>query len=140
MTLSDHLRVASPFSSGFFGPLIDNRERDEAAVVCYTGQATDDETVQFPASRHVAALPADTKMTRNHLTYTSHWSSDGNSVSVHRELTTHFDAMLCSGGDKDDLLAAGDQIRADGKTPLLLPLVNNGAAAASPSAPQPPKP
>ena len=137
VALADHLRVASPFSSGFFGPLIDARERDEAAVPCYTGQATDDETLQFPASRHLATLPADTKISKPHLTYVSHWSSDGNSVSVHRELTTRFDAMLCSGADKDDLLAAGDQIRADGKTLLLLPLVSN--APASPSA-QPEKP
>jgi transglutaminase-like putative cysteine protease len=128
VALSDRLRIASPFSSGFFGPLIDGRGRDEAAVSCYTGQATDDETLQIPASRHLATLPAETKISKPHLTYISRWSSDGNSVSVHRELTTHFDAMLCSGGDKDDLLAAGDQIRADGKTLLLLPLVSNAPA------------
>jgi transglutaminase-like putative cysteine protease len=128
LALFDNLRLLGPFSGAFFGPLLDNRGGDEAAVPCYNGHAVDDETLQFPATRHLATLPPDSHVSRPHITYVSHWSTDGNSISVHRELNTQFDQMLCSGSAKDDLLVAAGQIRKDAATVLLLPHVAGGPA------------
>ena len=74
---------------------------------CYNGHAIDDETLQFSSVRHLTHVPDDSKVAREHVNYSSHWSSDGNSLTVHRELTTHFDTPLCSGSEKDELVALG---------------------------------
>ena len=146
MPLADNLKVLSPFSAVFFGPLIEGRNRDIDAVPCYNGRAMDDESVQLSGNRHLAKLPDDQKMSREHASYSEHWSSDGNVVSVHRELTTRFDQTLCTSTAKGDLLAIGDRIRADQRTLLQLqvdkpdvpaaPAAATPAPAAAPATPQ----
>ena len=134
MPMFDNLRIVNPFSEIFFGPLIEGKNRDVEQVPCYNGHVVDDETLQFPATRHLSKLPEDQKMSRSYATYTEHWVQEGSSVSVHRELVTRFDHALCSGTAKDDLLAIGDRIRLDQRT--LLTAEGIAPAAGSATTPQ----
>jgi hypothetical protein len=117
--MGDSLRIAAPFSGLFFGAILDGQNSDADAVPCYNGHAIDDETLQFSNVRHLVHVPDDSNISREHINYSSHWSSDGNSLSVHRELFTHFDTPLCSGSEKDELVALSAQVKTDLKTVVL---------------------
>jgi transglutaminase-like putative cysteine protease len=119
MPMEDSLRIANPFSGLFFGSIVDGQNREADAVPCYNGHAIDDETLQYSNVRHLVRVPEDSKVSREHVSYSSHWSTDGNSVTVHRELTTHFDTPLCSGSEKDELVALSDQTKTDRRTVIM---------------------
>ena len=116
-----------------FGPLIDGRDRDAAAAPCFNGHAMDDETLQYPAPRHLLKLPADSKLSSPHISYTSHWTSDGSSVSVHREFYAHFDQVLCAGAAKSEMLALADQLKADLQARVAVPNASDTPPAPPPT-------
>ncbi len=118
--MDDHLLPLPPFSASFFGPFMDARFSADEAAPCFSGHAVEDESLQYPATRHLLNVPADSSFSGGNVKYTSHWSSDGKSVTVHRELTTHFDLPLCSGKAKDELLS-DDLIRQDAQTLVAVP-------------------
>ncbi|HWY61706.1 MAG TPA: DUF3857 and transglutaminase domain-containing protein [Rhizomicrobium sp.] len=129
----DHLRALSPFSAAMFGPLVEGRFRDAAAAPCFNGHAVDDESMQYPATRHLLKLPADSKFSGPHISYTSHWTNDGASVSVHREFTAHFDQVLCAGAAKNELLAFADQLKTDVQVRFSLPHLDDNSSTAPPA-------
>ncbi len=121
VAIRDNLRPLAPFSTVFFGPLIDTKTNDQPAGACYNGHAVDDETLEFPASRKLTKLPADSKLDSAHVTYVSHWKSDGNSITVHRELTTHFDKSLCTGSERAEMTALAERLREAGEESFSIP-------------------
>lgn len=119
--LNDSLRIVSPFSAVFFGPVLDDRYQNADPLPCFNGMASDDETLNFPASRHLARLPSDSRFDTAHTSYTSHWSARAGSVTVHREFATHFDKALCTGSDRLQTLLALSRIKSDLATGIALP-------------------
>jgi transglutaminase-like putative cysteine protease len=130
--LQDNLRPLSPFSTAFFGPLISDKAADTPAGSCFNGHASDEETLQFPASRKLVKLPADTKLSSSHIDYISHWTSDAGSVTVHRELTTHFEQNFCTGPARAEMASLMERLKDDLNTTFSIPRIEAEAEKPSP--------
>jgi hypothetical protein len=126
--IPDNLRI-TPLTSGlFFGPIFNDRYRYADAIPCHSGRGVDDETLEFSASRRLLHLPDDKKISTDHLTYTSRWSSDANKVHVHRELETRFDRVVCTNPVKDEALSVMQSIRNDLAAQIALTQTDTPAA------------
>jgi hypothetical protein len=112
-TIPDVLRITPLTSDLFFGPIFNARYQKADAIPCHSGRGVDDETLEFSASHRLSRLPDDKKVSTDHITYTSHWSLDGNKVHVHRELEARFDQVVCTNPVKDEALSALQNIRSD---------------------------
>ena len=125
--IPDNLRITALTSNLFFGPIFDDRYKTADAMPCRSGRGTDDETLEFAASRHLARLPDDKKISTDHFTYTSHWSADGNKVHVHRELEARFTQAVCTNPVKDEALSVAQSIRSDLATQISLTQTSTAA-------------
>jgi transglutaminase-like putative cysteine protease len=130
--LQDNLRPLSPFSTVFFGSLISDRVADIPAGSCFNGHAVDEETLQFPVTRKLVKLPVDTKLNSSHINYFSHWTSDTGSITVHRDLTTHFEQNFCTGPARVEMTALADRLRDDLSTTFSIPRIEAEASKPSP--------
>jgi len=128
--IPDALRIASLNSDLFFGPIFSTRFGKADAIPCHSGRGVDDETLEFSASRRLSRLPDDKKVSTDHMTYTSHWSLDGNKVHVHRELEARFGQVVCTNPVKDEALSVMQNIRTDLATQISF-VQDNAPAAPS---------
>ena len=77
-------------------------------------------SLQLPAGKRPASLPADQAIKTANLDYVEHWSLDGQVLQVRHDMTTKFDSPLCSGQTRTDLLAALQKISDSFKTEIAL--------------------
>jgi hypothetical protein len=75
-------------------------------------------------------LPADSNLDSAHVSYASHWTAGTNSITVHRELTTHFDHSLCTGASRAEMAALADRLKDDLDVTFSIP--RDSAAADKP--------
>jgi len=118
--IPDSLRITPLTSDLFPGPIFNDKFQKADATPCSSGRGVDDETLEFTASRRLSSLPNDKKISTDHLTYSSHWSLDGNKVHVHRELEARFDQAVCTNPVKDEALTVLQTIRSDLATQISL--------------------
>ena len=104
----------------WIGPISAERYKKAEVVACYSNRGSEDYALEFPAGKRLATIPTDTVVDTKNLKYKSHWSVSGHSVSVHRELTAHFDEPLCRGTQRTEILAAVEKIRTDAKSKISL--------------------
>jgi hypothetical protein len=117
----DSLLAADPFGATFFGPASNPALQDANPVPCFNGRAVDDESLTYPQSRHLAALPGDSKVSTEHVDYISRWSDDGNTVTVHREMATRFKGVLCDASAHNEITGVQMQILRDRRAVVALP-------------------
>jgi transglutaminase-like putative cysteine protease len=117
----DSLLAADPFGATFFGPASNPALLGANPVPCFNGRAVDDESLTYPQSRHLAALPGDSKFSTEHVDYISRWSDNGNTVAVHRELAIHFNGMLCDASAHNEIAGVHMQIVLDRRATIALP-------------------
>ncbi len=132
VALHDSLRPLSPFSTAFFGSLVADNATTVPAGSCFNGHAVDEETLKFPATRKLARLPDDSKLSSPHIDYFSHWASDDVSVTVHRELTTHFEGNFCAGPARTEIAGLADRLREDLSVTFSILPINAGLQKQSP--------
>jgi hypothetical protein len=118
--IPDGLRLFPLTSALFFGPIFDPKYAAADQVPCYSGSATDQERVEFPTGRHIAALPPDMTIDTPHIHYQTHWTAEDGAVSVQRSFTARFDQPLCGGATRDEALAAYRTIATDSATRISL--------------------
>jgi transglutaminase-like putative cysteine protease len=116
----DSLLAADPFGATFFGPASNAALLNANPVPCFNGRAVDDESLTYPQSRHLAALPGDSKFSTEHVDYISRWSDNGNTVMVHREMATHFNGVLCDASAHNEIAGVQMQIVRDRRTTIAL--------------------
>ena len=104
----------------FLGPIAIPGLRNADPVPCFGGHANEDYTIQLPAGAKVGELPPDAKIDTDNITYASHWSKDGSTVKLHREITARFDKPLCTGQVHTSVLEAIDKIRRDHQVQIAL--------------------
>ncbi len=129
VNIRDNLRIVSPFAPALFGPLI-SEKAESTAGACHNGHAVDEETVEYPATRKLVKLPAGSNLDSAHVSYASHWTAGTNSITVHRELTTHFDHSLCTGASRAEMAALADRLKDDLDVTFSIP--RDSAAADKP--------
>jgi transglutaminase-like putative cysteine protease len=116
----DSLLTADPFGATFFGPASNPALLAANPVPCFSGRAVDDESLTYPQSRHLAALPGDSKYSTEHVDYISRWSDNGNTVAVHREMAIHFNGVLCDASAHNEIAGVQLQILRDRRATITL--------------------
>jgi len=114
--LPEGLNVVDGYSPILLGPVADARFKTASAVPCFSGNMSDDFTLELPMGKRIVALPQDGRVETANLSYSSHWSQAGSTVSVHRELHAHFDKALCTGSVLRDTRDAMVRIHTDYET------------------------
>ncbi|HUO91359.1 MAG TPA: DUF3857 and transglutaminase domain-containing protein [Rhizomicrobium sp.] len=103
------LDLISPVGEIFLGPIASAKFNKTSDAPCYSGRLIEDYSLQLPADKHVEKLPDDIDRHAGPFRYTSHWSTDGGTLNIHREFSATFDKALCPGathGDLNDALGA----------------------------------
>ena len=96
-SLPEGLNLIDAYSPVLLGPVADSRYLASTSVPCFSGTLVDDYQLQVPADKRVLSIPQDAIVTSSNIDYRAHWSFDGATLSVHRELHAHFDKALCTG-------------------------------------------
>jgi transglutaminase-like putative cysteine protease len=91
------LNLIDAYSPALLGPVADARFQTIDPLPCFSGRLVDDYTLEFPADKRLLSLPPDGVVTSANIDYRSHWTLQGNVLSVHRELHAHFDKAVCTG-------------------------------------------
>ncbi len=95
------------------GPLLKGTIKDEDETLCYNAKQTEDFSIDFTGGYRLAQIPADMHLKTASIRYDTHWSQDGNIVSVHREFESHVSQPICSGPLRAEAVAALAKIRDD---------------------------
>jgi transglutaminase-like putative cysteine protease len=117
----DNLNLVPAESAAFFGPVFGAGYNNADPVPCYSGHAIADETLNFPATRHLEKLPSDVDISSGSISYLSHWSQTATSVNVHREFDAHFDKALCSGASLQETISVWAKIKQELATSFAVP-------------------
>jgi hypothetical protein len=128
LALANGLRLLAESGSGPMGPLNNTNLTDTDETPCYSAHQSEDISVDFSDGNHLAQAPTDVHVKTANLSYDTHWSVDGNMVSLHREFVTTIDRPICSGQIRKETAAALAKIRDDYATPTrLAPPANDPA-------------
>jgi len=109
----DNVTTVPPAEQGFAGPIADPRFANADPVACYSGTATDDLSLEYPATSRLVTLPRNAAVKTANIDYTSRWSLIGHTVRVHREYRAHFDGPLCGDQTRSLAIEALAHIRED---------------------------
>lgn len=92
------LLVSSTPGDFLMGPLFNTKVKDTDPTPCFSGREQEDITLTAPKGHRFQVAPQDTNIKTANLAFTAHWTiTDGDTLSVHREFTSHVDTALCSG-------------------------------------------
>jgi len=80
---------------------------------CYPGRQVSTVSLDLGAKYRVLHLPSDRKIANAAFSYESHWSVQGQVVSVRREMVSRVTGPLCSGKLREDTAAALHEILQD---------------------------
>ncbi len=129
------LTLISTISESFLGPIVDKKYRNADPAACYSGHASEDISFEFPKSKKLAELPKDAhiedgseKKTGTSIKFDAHWSLEGNTLHLHRDLDADFVGTLCEGPRRSEAVKAIDKIRENYKTEISLqpiPVIKN---------------
>jgi hypothetical protein len=85
---------------------------------CYPGNDREDISLTLPPGRKLGALPPDFTIDTELVHYRSHWSLDGQRVSVSREFRSLVPGPVCQGKAREDMADALAKIRTDLFNPI----------------------
>lgn len=108
------------------GPTANTKIQDTDPTPCYNGKASEDLTLNLPASAHIGSLPGDTSLKTAHIQFASHWSSSGQTITIHREIVSNFQEPLCTGDVRKEAVSAQATIRKSSQTPLPISFGDGG--------------
>jgi lipoprotein NlpI len=92
------LPVASTPGDFLMGPLFNTKIKDTDPTPCFSGREQEDITVTAPKGHRFQVAPPDTTIKTANLTFIARWTMSGDdTLSLHREFTSHVDTALCSG-------------------------------------------
>ena len=85
---------------------------------CYPGIDSEELTLTLPEGRVLSALPPDTTIDTALVHYRSHWSLEGQRVTVSREFQSFVPGPVCEGQVREDMADAVSKVRADLLNPV----------------------
>ena len=106
------LSLMGPPGSFLMGPLADRKISDSEPTICYSGNETEDISLEAPRGRRFLSLPPDTNVSTANLSFAAHWSLDGQTVTLHREFTSRVGSIMCSDALRKETAAALAKVRA----------------------------
>jgi transglutaminase-like putative cysteine protease len=91
------LRVLVRPGDLLLGPMSLHRLADDAPTPCYRGRQIEDIVLELPPGRSLARLPHDVLIDNAALRYSAHWSINGTTLEVRRELVSKVSTAVCTG-------------------------------------------
>jgi transglutaminase-like putative cysteine protease len=107
------LRVLVRPGDLLLGPMDIRSLTESQPTPCHAGRQVEDITLELPPGRRLARLPRDVTIDNSALRFTSHWSMNGQTLEVRRELLSRVDTPLCTGETRRLAAAALIAIRHD---------------------------
>jgi hypothetical protein len=114
------LRILGRTGDFLMGPLDNAKLKDTEPTPCYSGNMSEDISLEFPMSRHLAKVPEDATVKTANLEFTSHWALSGQTLTVHRTFKSSVDQALCTGEVRKDTAAALARILRAYNAPIAL--------------------
>jgi hypothetical protein len=114
------------------GPMFVQNLRKDQPTFCYPGLQTEELSLLLPPGRVLGGLPDDVKIDSDLVRYRSHWTEDGQRVTVTREFQSLVRGPVCDGVTRDEVAEQLAKIRADLVSPVG---IRQDQIAAEPAAP-----
>ncbi len=111
--ISNGLRLLDRSGDGPMGPLTSQTVKNDDETLCFNAKQVEDFSVDFTNAFHIDKMPADVHLKTTSIRYDTHWSTDGNIVTVHREFESHVSQPVCSGSLRAEAVSALAKIRDD---------------------------
>lgn len=103
------------------GPLYNFRDaRGIEPTACFSGREVSDISLELPPGKRPRELPKPADIKTDFMTYSSHWSLQGHTVTVHREFTSKVAEPICLGTVRLAAAKALNDIRGDYNKALAL--------------------
>lgn len=103
------------------GPLYNFRDaRGIEPTACFSGREVSDISLELPPGKRPRELPKPAEIKTDFMTYSSHWSFSGHTVTVHREFTSKVAEPICLGTVRLAAAKALNDIRGDYNKALAL--------------------
>lgn len=109
------------------GPTFNANLSDKEPTPCYSGHEIQEISLEAPPGRVFSTPPADADVKAANLSFSTHWTVAGKSLTLRREFTSHMDHALCEGAERVETARALARIRES---------FNYGAAIAPKMTPQ----
>jgi hypothetical protein len=76
-------------------PFVANGQSSESDMPCYSGQSTEDLSLEAPPGERFASLPSDVHVHSANIVFDALWALHDQTLNVHRSFTTTVDRPLC---------------------------------------------
>ena len=100
------LRVLGVVGDGPMGTVSSITGGETGPTPCYSVHQWEDDSLEIPANARFEAVPTDTKVVTDNIQFTSHWSLNNNTLTVHRDFASHIDQPLCTGAVRQKTVRA----------------------------------
>lgn len=90
------LRLLGLSGEGLMGPLVANSAGGGSEIPCYSGQASEELSLEAPPGKRLASVPPDVHVETANIRFDAHWTLNKQALSVHRSFVSTFDRPLCT--------------------------------------------
>ena len=112
------LRTLDYSGDGFMGPLYPGKLTDKDPTPCYSGNVSETISLTAPHGMHFTRVPEDAAISTPNLSFSAHWSLDGNKITVNRTFGSRIAQPLCEGTIRKESAAALAKIVDDSNTQI----------------------
>lgn len=78
------------------GSFANSHSKADTEIPCYSGQASEDLSLEAPTGARFASMPTDTHVNVANVRFDAHWTLANGTLSVHRHFTSSIDRPLCT--------------------------------------------
>jgi hypothetical protein len=100
------------------GPMFPEDSRLSAPTFCYRGTQDESLSIILPEGREIGSVPPDVAIDTELVRYRSHWTLNGQRVTVTREFGSLASKLICDGPTRDAMAEVLAKIRRDMVTPV----------------------
>lgn len=90
------LRILGLSGDGLMGPFNPGSLKPDTELPCYSGEESEDLSLQAPDGVQFSSVPEDTHVETPYLTFNAHWSLAENMMTVHRNFTSRITQSICT--------------------------------------------
>ncbi|HEY5048034.1 MAG TPA: TonB family protein [Rhizomicrobium sp.] len=90
------LRLLGVSGDGLMGAFATGGLKPEAEIPCYSGQASEELSLEAPPGARFASVPADTHVKTANIGFDAHWTLANRTLSVHRSFASRIDHPFCT--------------------------------------------
>lgn len=95
------------------GPVFQKSLPDNQATFCFPGRQSETLSVTIPEGREIEKLPRELSIDNDVLSFSSHWTLEGRTVTVRREAVSKVAGPVCDGETRKTIATAMQRIRDD---------------------------